>query len=70
MSESIAIRLAVSAAHLAFPNWSSTSTEVRSSFLLRIADEIERRFDEFVSAESQDCGKPLSFVLSPPFISQ
>lgn len=52
------IRLAVSAAENAFPSWSALSNKDRHDHLLRLADGIEARFEEFVAAESKDNGKP------------
>ncbi len=49
---------AVQAATEAFPAWSTLPISQRSAVLLRIADGIEARFDEFVRAESKDQGKP------------
>lgn len=49
---------AVAAAKAAFPTWSVTPLEERMMMLLRIAEGIERRMDEFVIAESRDNGKP------------
>ena len=39
--------------------WSKTSPKQRSSLLLKIADQIEARQDEFAEAESRDQGKPV-----------
>ncbi|KAH7969403.1 hypothetical protein HPB52_017748 [Rhipicephalus sanguineus] len=50
---------AVHAAMQAFPTWSMKSPEERSKFLIRIADLIESRLDEFAQAESRDQGKPV-----------
>ena len=52
------IRLAVSAAENAFPSWSALSNKDRHDHLMRLADGIEARFEEFVAAESKDNGKP------------
>ncbi|MBS1683871.1 MAG: aldehyde dehydrogenase [Bacteroidetes bacterium] len=57
-SDSADIAQAVAAARAAFPAWSVTPLEERMMTLLRIADGIERRMDEFVIAESRDNGKP------------
>ena len=45
----------------------------RSLALLRIADALERRADEFVKAESQNTGKPIALTMSeeiPPMVDQ
>ncbi len=57
-SDASDVELAVKAAKAAFPAWSATPLEERMMTLLRIADGIERRMDEFVIAESRDNGKP------------
>ena len=56
------VEAAVAAAERAFPAWSSTSAELRSQHLLRLADAIERRLEEFARAECIDTGKPLSLA--------
>ena len=56
--------IAVESARQAFKTWSTTSTTYRSSILNKIADEIEKRIDEFALAESNDQGKPLSLSLN------
>ncbi|MBS1617110.1 MAG: aldehyde dehydrogenase [Bacteroidetes bacterium] len=57
-SDASDVELAVTAAKAVFPAWSATPLEERMMTLLRIADGIERRMDEFVIAESRDNGKP------------
>ncbi len=53
---------AVEAARRAFPQWSTTPADVRSRIILRLADLIEQRLDDFALAESVDTGKPLSLA--------
>lgn len=53
---------AVQAAKRAFPAWSKTPAEQRSRILLKLADLIEKNFDELARCESQDNGKPLSLA--------
>lgn len=53
---------AVLAAEAAFPAWSRTPADVRSAHLIRIADAIEQRLEEFAIAECIDNGKPLSLT--------
>jgi aminomuconate-semialdehyde/2-hydroxymuconate-6-semialdehyde dehydrogenase len=53
------VELAVEAAMLAFPGWSATPAEKRSSIMLKIADTIESRLQELAEAEAKDNGKPL-----------
>ena len=51
---------AVQAARAALAGqWGALTLEERSSLLHRVADGIERRFEEFVSAECADTGKPV-----------
>lgn len=56
------VQLAVDAAKAAFPAWSNTPLEERMLIMMRIADGIEKRMDEFVAAESKDNGKPLKLA--------
>lgn len=56
------IQLAVDAAEKAFPIWSIMSAEERGAILMRISMGIEKRMADFVAAESQDNGKPLSLA--------
>lgn len=52
------VQLAFDAAKNAFESWSKTSLENRMMILMKVADGIEKRMDEFVAAESKDNGKP------------
>jgi len=64
---------AFSAASAAFPGWRDTTPSVRSLALLRIADAIEARAEDFVRAESENTGKPISLTMSeeiPPMVDQ
>ena len=64
---------AVSVAALAFASWKRTTPSQRSLALLRIADAIERRADELVAIEAENCGKIISLTLSeeiPPMLDQ
>lgn len=56
------VERAVRAAKAAFKNWSTRPVEDRADFLDRIADEIERRRDEFARAESADQGKTIAIA--------
>jgi betaine-aldehyde dehydrogenase len=49
---------AYSAAQTAFDSWKDTTPGERQLALFRIADEMEKRADEFADLESQDTGKP------------
>jgi betaine-aldehyde dehydrogenase len=64
---------AVAAAADAFPGWRDATPAERSLALLRIADALEARADEFVKAESQNTGKPVGLTASeeiPPMVDQ
>jgi len=57
----------------AFGGWRDATPGERSLALLRIADAIEARADEFVAAESRNTGKPLALTKSeeiPPMVDQ
>ena len=53
---------AVSAAKEAFLGWSKTPKQERSNLLMKLADNIEKHFDQLVAAESKDNGKPESLA--------
>lgn len=53
---------AVASAERAFHDWSRTPADERARVLLRIADQIECRLEEFARAESVDTGKPLALA--------
>jgi betaine-aldehyde dehydrogenase len=64
---------AVSSASAAFEGWRDATPAERSLALLRIADAIETRADQFVKAESENTGKPIGLTLSeeiPPMVDQ
>ena len=64
---------AYAAAARAFEEWGETTPSERQRALLRIADALEQRADEFVRTESQDTGKPLGLTASeelPPSVDQ
>ncbi len=58
------VALAVEAAERAFPAWSRLPASDRSAMLLKIADGIESRLEEFARAECVDNGKPLTLARS------
>ena len=62
LSEASDIDAAVKAAHQAFLSWSSQSVDMRIQVLLKIADEMQKRSNDFANAESQNQGKPLSLA--------
>ena len=49
---------AVAAAKAAFPAWSTLAKEKRAALLLKVAELVESRLEEFSLAESIDNGKP------------
>jgi len=53
---------AVLAAKNAFPLWSSLSVSSRAEYLMKAANKIEERLEEFAIAESRDQGKPFSLA--------
>jgi betaine-aldehyde dehydrogenase len=64
---------AISSAAEAFDGWRDATPGERSLALLRIADAIEARADEFVAAESRNTGKPIALTTSeeiPPMVDQ
>jgi aminomuconate-semialdehyde/2-hydroxymuconate-6-semialdehyde dehydrogenase len=56
------VELAYAAAKTAFKEWSITSKEKRSDYLLKIAALIEKQLDKLALAESIDNGKPLKLA--------
>ncbi len=61
------------AAAEAFEAWRDATPSERSLALLRIADAIEARADEFVAAECENTGKPVALTRSeeiPPMVDQ
>jgi betaine-aldehyde dehydrogenase len=64
---------AFTAAARAFETWRDTTPAERQRALLRIADAIEARAEEFVRVESENTGKPLGLTASeelPPMVDQ
>ncbi len=57
------VHKAVSAAHRAFETWRDTTPMERSRLLLKLADAIEARAEEFARLESLNCGKPYARAL-------
>lgn len=54
--------MAIHSAEKAFPIWSQYSIEKRGEILLKISQGIEKRMEQFVTAESKDNGKPESLA--------
>jgi betaine-aldehyde dehydrogenase len=64
---------AMNAAVAAFDSWRDSTPAERQLAMLRLADAMEKRADEFVAVESENTGKPLGFTKSeelPPAIDQ
>jgi betaine-aldehyde dehydrogenase len=64
---------AMKAASNAFEGWRDSTPSERQRALLKIADAIEARADEFVATESENCGKPMGLTASeevPPMVDQ
>ena len=64
---------ATAAARRAFDKWRDQTPSERSRALLKIADAIEERADEFVKLESENTGKPIALTLEeeiPPMVDQ
>jgi betaine-aldehyde dehydrogenase len=73
VSEAADVDAAFSSAAEAFETWRDTTPAERSLALLRIADALEARADDFVAAESENTGKPLGLTRSeeiPPMVDQ
>ena len=64
---------AMKAASTAFEGWRNSTPSERQRMLLKLADAMEARTDEFVKVESENTGKPIGFTYSeelPPAIDQ
>ncbi|MFP5353255.1 MAG: gamma-aminobutyraldehyde dehydrogenase [Actinomycetota bacterium] len=67
------IDAACAAARRAFPSWRDATPSERSLALIRIADALESRAEEFVRLESENTGKPIQLTMDeeiPPMIDQ
>lgn len=64
---------AFTAASAAFPGWGGSTPAERQLGLLRLADAVEARAQEFVAVESRNTGKPLHLTATdevPPCVDQ
>jgi betaine-aldehyde dehydrogenase len=67
------VDMACRAARRAFESWRDVIPSQRSRALLKIADAIEERAEEFVRLESENTGKPVELTMSeeiPPMVDQ
>jgi betaine-aldehyde dehydrogenase len=67
------VDLACRAAATAFDSWRDTTPSDRSRMLLKLADAIEDRAEDFVRVEGRNTGKPLALTRSeeiPPMLDQ
>ena len=67
------VDLAMKSAAAAFDGWRDSTPSERQRALLKVADAIEARADEFVATESENCGKPMGLTASeevPPMVDQ
>ncbi|MEU7315151.1 gamma-aminobutyraldehyde dehydrogenase [Streptomyces sp. NPDC007083] len=53
---------AMAAAEAAFPTWRDATPGTRQQAILKIADALEARADEFLAVECENCGKPLELT--------
>jgi betaine-aldehyde dehydrogenase len=73
ISNAADVDAAMQAASNAFTDWRDSTPSERQRALLKIADAIEARADEFVAIESENCGKPTGLTASeevPPMVDQ
>ncbi|MBA2513999.1 MAG: gamma-aminobutyraldehyde dehydrogenase [Solirubrobacterales bacterium] len=59
LSSAADVAAAVHAARAAFPGWSTTTPGERAHAILKFADALEARGDEFAELESLNAGKPI-----------
>jgi betaine-aldehyde dehydrogenase len=73
MSGQADVDAAYAAASRAFESWRDSTPAERQRMLLKIADAVEARADEFVRLEGDDTGKPYAVTASeeiPPMVDQ
>ncbi len=73
ISNAADVDAAMKSASDAFVDWRDSTPSERQRALLKIADAIEARADEFVAVESENCGKPTGLTASeevPPMVDQ
>jgi betaine-aldehyde dehydrogenase len=67
------VDVAARAAAVAFERWRDTTPSERQRFLLKLADAIESRAEEFIAAECRNTGKPVELTRTeeiPPCVDQ
>jgi betaine-aldehyde dehydrogenase len=73
VSGAVDVDLAMRAASAAFVGWRDATPAERSRALLRAADALEQRAEEFVAAECRNTGKPVALTAAeeiPPMLDQ
>jgi betaine-aldehyde dehydrogenase len=67
------VDMACRAAAVAFSSWRDTTPSERSRMLLKLADAVEAKAEDFIAAEGRNTGKPLALTRSeeiPPMVDQ
>src|SRR5262245_61403173 len=54
------VKRAIQDAHAAFPAWRELPAKTRGEYLIAIADNIQKRFDEIAKTITRENGKPLA----------
>ncbi|HWM40712.1 MAG TPA: gamma-aminobutyraldehyde dehydrogenase [Streptomyces sp.] len=62
LSAAADVDAAMAAAEKAFPAWRDATPGARQKAILKVADALEARADEFLAAECENCGKPLELT--------
>ena len=73
VSSAADVDAAYASAAMAFQEWGQTTPSERQQALLKIADAIEARAEEFVKLEAENTGKPYALTTSeeiPPMLDQ
>ncbi|MFK4762238.1 gamma-aminobutyraldehyde dehydrogenase [Microbacterium sp. ZW T5_45] len=68
VSDASDVDAAYAAASAAFPIWRDTTPADRQLALFRIADEMDKRAEEFADLESQDTGKPRASLVADEIV--
>jgi betaine-aldehyde dehydrogenase len=73
VSSAADVDAAMAAAEGAFEGWRDSTPSERALALIRIADAVQARAEEFVAAEAQNTGKPIALTAAeeiPPMVDQ